>query len=115
MNDIVNNVSNFDAILSRAPLRRVGPVMDYVGERAFQLPTGNDAAVAAVLVEARPKLDRAFERLRDGNADGPGELLALAEGAGISRDDFSRLLSSGDFFQIYNDLRVLQTGEGPAS
>ena len=74
MNDIVNNVSNFDAILSRAPLRRVGPVMDYVGERAFQLPTGNDAAVAAVLVEARPKLDRAFERLRDGNADGPGEL-----------------------------------------
>ena len=105
----------FEAILSRAPLRTEGPVLDFQGERAFRLPSGNDAAVAAFLSGARPQLDGAYERHRGGDAGGADEMVAIAEAAGVSRDDFSRLVSLGDFFQIYNDLRTIQTGEGPTS
>ena len=115
MGETVSTVETFDAILSRPPLRLEGPVAVFLGERIFRLPSGNDRAVAALLAEVRPRLDRAYDRLRDGTAEGPGELMAMAEAAGISPVEFSVLVSNGDFLQIYNDLRVIQTGEGPAS
>jgi SAM-dependent methyltransferase len=105
----------FESILSRPSLRREGAVLDYQGERAFRLPSGNDAVVAAFLTGARPQLDRAYERHRGGDSRGADEMLAIAEGAGVSRNDFSRLVSIGDFFQIYNDLRTIQTEEVTAS
>ncbi len=115
MGRIDSAVGSFDAMLSLVPLRLEGPVLDFQGDLAFRLPSGNDAAVAAFLTKARPQLDGAYERHRGGDAGGADEMVAIAEAAGVSRDDFSRLVSLGDFFQIYNDLRTIQTGEGPTS
>ena len=93
-----------------APCRWEGPVLNFLGEKAFQLPAANDISVAAWLVEDRSHLAAVIDGVK--SPHGPAKEYPtekLSANSSFTAADVAHMVASVPFLQIANDLkRILE-------
>jgi SAM-dependent methyltransferase len=99
-----------------APCRWEGPVLNFLGEKAFQLPAANDISVAVWLVEDRSHLAAVIDGVKSPHGPAkeyPGE--KLSANSSFSAADVAHMVASVPFLQIANDLqRILEGTPAPS-